>query len=63
MSRGTAVPTANEKFTLSIGCTFNRVIDSVTRVRCWSVMFTEALTFAAAWYGPLSRAGPAVADP
>jgi hypothetical protein len=46
MSRGTAVPTESEKLTLLIGCTFSRVIDSVTRVRCWSLMLFEALTFA-----------------
>jgi hypothetical protein len=46
MSRGTAVPTESEKLTLLIGRTFSRVIDSVTRVRCWSLMLIEALTFA-----------------
>jgi hypothetical protein len=45
MSRGTAVPTVNEKLTLVRGCTFSRVIDSATRVRCWSLMLTEAFTF------------------
>src|ERR1700682_4583828 len=44
-SRGTAVTTVNEKFTLLRGCTFSRVIDSATRVRCWSLMLTEAFTF------------------
>src|ERR1700704_6682068 len=45
VSRGTAVPTVNEKFTLLIGCTFSRVIVSLTRVRCCSLMLTEAFTF------------------
>src|SRR3984893_6591865 len=45
MSRGTAVPTVNEKLMLVRGCTFSRVIDSATRVRCWSLMLTEAFTF------------------
>ena len=45
MSRGTAVPRVNEKLTLVRGCTFSRVIDSATRVRCWSLMLTEAFTF------------------
>src|ERR1700712_5056323 len=43
-SRGTAVPTVNEKFTLFRGCTFNRVIDSDSRVRCWALMLTAAFT-------------------
>src|ERR1700694_4893083 len=44
MSRGTAVPTVNEKLTLVSGCTFSRVIDSAKRGRCWALMLTDAFT-------------------
>ena len=38
------MPTESEKFTLFAGCTFKRAMDCVTRVLCWSLMFTDALT-------------------
>jgi len=44
-SRGIAVPTESEKFTLVMGCTFSREIAWVTRVRCWSLILTDAFTF------------------
>src|SRR3954470_6625223 len=46
MARGTAVPTVSEKLTLLMGCTLSREIDWDTRVRCWSLILTEAFTFA-----------------
>ena len=38
------MPTVREKLTLLRGCTLSREIDWVTRVRCWSLILTEALT-------------------
>ncbi|MEY9595559.1 hypothetical protein ABIF74_000249, partial [Bradyrhizobium japonicum] len=38
------MPTDSEKFTLVSGCTFWCEIDALMRVRCWSLMFTDAFT-------------------